>query len=87
MVFHGMEPWGILSLKHAAVKAGLGMFGRSGQVYHPRYGSLLRFGAVVTDAELPGDPLLEKDPCPPKCNVCRTSCPAGAFDEPAGSGR
>ena len=24
MVFHGMEPWGVLSLKHAAEKAGHG---------------------------------------------------------------
>ncbi len=35
MVFHGMEPWGILSLKHAAAKAGLGSFGRNGLVHHP----------------------------------------------------
>jgi epoxyqueuosine reductase len=42
MVFHGMEPWGVLSLKHAAEKAGLGAFGRSGQLYHPRHGALLR---------------------------------------------
>ncbi|MFW5958299.1 MAG: hypothetical protein ACOCQ0_04000, partial [Desulfosalsimonas sp.] len=50
MVFHGAEPWGLLSLKHAAVNAGLGAFGRSGQMYHPEYGSLLRLGAVVTSA-------------------------------------
>lgn len=81
MVFHWAEPWGILSLKHAAVKAGLGLFGRSGQVYHPRYGALLRFGAVVTDAQMPGEPLPEEDPCPPRCNICRKVCPAGAFDD------
>lgn len=79
MVFHGMEPWGILSLKHAAVRGGLGAFGRSGQVYHPRFGSRLRLAAVVTDAELPGDPVIDDDPCPPKCHACQNACPAKAF--------
>jgi epoxyqueuosine reductase len=79
MTFHGAEPWGLISLKHAAVQAGLGAFGRSGQMYHPTYGSRLRLAAVVTDAELPGDPLIEDDPCPQKCRACQQRCPAGAF--------
>ena len=81
MVFHGAEPWGVLSLKHAAVNAGLGAFGRSGQMYHPQYGSLLRLAAVVTSAELPGDPVIDKDPCPRGCNACQQKCPAGAFTD------
>jgi epoxyqueuosine reductase len=79
MVFQGLEPWGIISLKHAAVRAGLGVFGRSGQVYHPDHGALLRFGAVVTDAQIPGDPIMESAPCPPKCRACSTACPSGAI--------
>ena len=79
MVFHNLEPWGLLSLKHAAVLAGLGAFGRSGQMYHPVYGSRLRLAAVVTDAELPGDPLSDALPCPEKCHACQKICPAGAF--------
>lgn len=79
LVFHGLEPWGILSLKHAAELAGLGTFGRSGLVFHTRYGALLRLGAVVTSASLPGSPLAEGDPCPRGCNACAASCPAGAF--------
>ena len=79
MVFHQFEPWGILSLKHAAVRAGLGAFGRSGQMYHPAYGSRLRLAAVATSAELPGSPVVENDPCPPKCSACQKICPAGAF--------
>ena len=81
MVFHDLEPWGLLSLKHAAVRAGLGAFGRSGQVYHPEYGALLRLAAVVTDAALAGDPMIETDPCPPKCEACAKVCPAKAFGE------
>jgi epoxyqueuosine reductase QueG len=80
MVFHQFEPWGIMSLKHAAVNAGLGCFGRSGQVYHPQYGALLRLGAVVTDAVIESDPLLAPDPCPPKCTACSRACPSKAFD-------
>ncbi|MDP2853970.1 MAG: reductive dehalogenase domain-containing protein [Smithellaceae bacterium] len=80
MVFHQFEPWGIMSLKHAAVNAGLGRFGRSGLTYHPQYGSLLRLGAVVTDAVIEADPLLPPDPCPPNCTACSKACPAKAFD-------
>ncbi|MDI6874682.1 hypothetical protein [Candidatus Solincola sp.] len=79
LVFHGLEPWGLVSLKHAAVQAGLGSFGRSGMVYHPRFGSLLRLGAVVTAASLPGSPEKGEEPCPPGCNACRERCPAGAY--------
>lgn len=64
---------------------GTGPFGRSGQAYHPEYGALLRFGAVVTAAALPGDGVVEKDPCPPRCNACREARPPGAF--PGGSSR
>lgn len=81
MKFHAMEPWGLLSLKHAAVNAGLGAFGRNGLVHHPVHGTMLRLGAVVTDAEFEGDPLNDKFPCPERCGACRTACPSGAFND------
>ena len=81
LVFHGREPWGVVSLKHAAAKAGLGSFGRSGLVYHPSYGALLRLGGVVTSAEIEGDPATVEMPCPPSCAACHKICPSGAFDE------
>jgi epoxyqueuosine reductase len=81
LVFHGREPWGLLSLKHAAVRAGLGSFGNNGLMHHPRYGTLLRLGAVVTSAELPGDPMIEDSPCLEKCKACFEACPSSAFDE------
>jgi epoxyqueuosine reductase QueG len=81
MVFHSFEPWGLLSLKHAAVRAGLGAFGRSGLMYHPQYGSLLRLAAVVTSAPLPADPMNDTLPCPPRCNACQKACPPQAFKE------
>ncbi|MFC1885286.1 hypothetical protein ACFL2O_11005 [Thermodesulfobacteriota bacterium] len=79
LVYEDLMPWGILSLKHAAVNAGLGTFGRSGLMYHPEHGSLLRLGAVVTNAPIPGDPMIEEEPCPEKCRACREVCPTEAF--------
>ena len=70
---------GLLSLKHAAVLAGLGSIGRSGLVYKEDFGSLLRFGAVVTTAALGGSPLVDSDPCPAGCTACADACPEGAL--------
>lgn len=84
LVFHEFEPWGIISLKHAAVKAGLGALGRSGMMYHPEHGSLLRLGAVVTSAEMHGDIINDKLPCPSKCYACQQKCPSNAFAETSG---
>jgi len=81
MKFHGMEPWGMLSLKHAAANAGLGAIGRNGLLHHPEHGTMLRLAAVVTDAELPGDAVNDKFPCPERCGACHKSCPSGAFDD------
>ncbi|MBU2550144.1 MAG: epoxyqueuosine reductase [Proteobacteria bacterium] len=80
LVYQGLEPWGVISLKHAAEAAGLGRFGRSGQLYHPEFGSMLRLGAVITSAELPPDPLTDEDPCPEGCTACWKACPVKAFE-------
>lgn len=91
LVFRGAEPWGLLSLRHAAQLAGLGTFGRSGMIYHPVYGSRLRLGAVVTTAEVrarsgdggrPGDAVSAMEVlCPEGCTRCADVCPAGAISE------
>lgn len=79
LVYNDLEPWGILSLKHAAVFSGLGSFGRNELVFNPKYGSLLRFGAVVTDMEFEPDDMNYEDPCPPNCKACIKGCPNDAF--------
>jgi epoxyqueuosine reductase QueG len=81
MKFHGMEPWGLLSLKHAAVNAGLGAIGRNGLMHHPAFGTMLRLGAVVTDVPLPESDLQDSFPCPEKCRACHQACPPGAFND------
>lgn len=75
----GIEPWGVLSLKHAAVRAGLGAFGKNGLVHNPDFGTMLRLGAVVTTAPFEGSEMLGDDPCPPGCKLCHKACPSQAI--------
>lgn len=72
---------GDFSLRHAAVAAGLGAFGRHNLVVHPRFGSRVVFTAVLTDLDLPPDAPLDGTPCT-DCGLCVQSCPAAALDEP-----
>jgi epoxyqueuosine reductase len=74
---HGM---GILSLRHAAVRAGLGVLGRNTLLLHERFGNMIYIGAVLTDAVLQADPLIDQEACPPGCSVCLDGCPVGALD-------
>lgn len=69
-----------ISLRHAAVAAGLGCFGRNNLVIHPKHGVRLIFSAVLCDADLPADPPVKEDLCN-HCNICVESCPVGALDE------
>lgn len=67
------------SLRHAAVAAGLGRFGRNNLVIHPRFGARVTFNAVITNLELESDPPVTEDPCI-HCNICVDNCPARALD-------
>lgn len=69
-----------VSLRHAAVAAGLGAFGSHNLVVHPRFGTRVIFTAVLTDLELEPDRLLEENPCT-GCEKCVKACPVGALDE------
>ncbi|MFB3816654.1 MAG: hypothetical protein ACE147_03215 [Candidatus Methylomirabilales bacterium] len=71
---------GMLSQRHAAVRAGLGVFGLNNVVVTPRYGPRIRFNSVITSAVLPPTPLLTKRLCQgTKCGECLLSCPADAI--------
>ncbi|MEE9199330.1 MAG: hypothetical protein V3U26_05980 [Dehalococcoidia bacterium] len=71
--------YGIFSLKRAAVLAGLGRKARNGLVASLELGVRMRLGALLTAAELEGDPLLEGDPCPAGCAICMKVCPTQAI--------
>ncbi|KKM10435.1 4Fe-4S ferredoxin [Clostridiales bacterium PH28_bin88] len=80
MDYTTMGSVGEVSLRHAAVAAGLGNFGRHNLVIHPRFGTRVIFTAVLTDLELPPDPPVTEPLCT-HCNACVENCPVGALDE------
>lgn len=71
---------GEVSLRHAAVAAGLGTFGRHNLVVHPRFGTRVIFAAVLTKLDLAPDPPVGENACT-DCGLCVHSCPAGALDK------
>lgn len=71
---------GEVSLRHAALAAGLGNFGRHNLIMHPRLGTRVIFTAVLSELDLSSDPPVTEDPCI-YCDICVESCPVGALDE------
>ena len=71
---------GDVSLRHAAIAAGLGNLGRHNLVIHPKMGSRVVFTAVMTNLELSSDSPPTEKLCN-DCNACVENCPAHALDE------
>ncbi len=71
---------GILSLKHAAVRAGLGRMGKNTLLVNDMMGNMLCLGAVLVDRELAADPLATYRTCEPDCRICLDACPVKALD-------
>jgi epoxyqueuosine reductase QueG len=77
------ETWGTMgdvSLRHAAIAAGLGNFGRHNLVIHPKMGSRVVFTALMTNLNLPSDSPVTEKHCA-GCNICIENCPVHALDE------
>jgi epoxyqueuosine reductase QueG len=74
-----LEGRGIISMKHAAVQAGLGTLGKNTLLINSKYGNMVTIGAVMTDLELTSDPPAEEI-CIKGCRLCLDNCPAGALD-------
>jgi epoxyqueuosine reductase len=70
-----------LPIKPAAVRAGLGRYGRHSVVVTPRLGAWVMFSCFATDAPLAVEdqPLQAPVPCPPDCRRCVEACPTGAI--------
>lgn len=65
-----------------AVCAGLGTLSKSGLVINDNYGSKVRYVAIVTDAELEADLLINApDLKCHSCNKCINACPAAALSD------
>jgi len=71
---------GEVSLRHAAVAAGLGTFGRHNLVIHPEFGSRVIFTAVICNLDIDPDSQLEQSLCI-NCHKCVQNCPAGALNK------
>jgi epoxyqueuosine reductase len=71
---------GDVSLRHAAVAAGLGVFGRHNIVIHPKLGSRVVFSALLSDLPLQSDARIEEKLCT-DCGLCVEECPANALAE------
>jgi epoxyqueuosine reductase len=71
---------GILSLKHAAVQAGLGRMGKNTLLVNDRLGNMLCLGAVLVDRDLAGDAPADYETCEANCRACLDVCPAQALD-------
>ncbi len=62
---------------YAAALCGLGVVGDNGLLIHPRYGSYVFIGAIVTDAPLP--PTGGAVAACPHCGACAAACPGGCL--------
>jgi epoxyqueuosine reductase QueG len=72
--------WGMVSLKHAAVRAGIGTMGRNTLLANETFGNRLRLGGILTTADLPAGTPLEESLCKDDCRVCVEVCPVRALD-------
>jgi epoxyqueuosine reductase len=72
------NPVAFFSHRHAALLAGLGTFGVNNTVLTPEYGPRVRFGSILTTADLPPDPMLETELCT-HCMRCVKMCPTNAL--------
>ena len=74
---------GETKLKEAAVRAGLGRWGKNTVVLHPEYGNRLRFMAIKTNAplEFPVNctDIREEYPACDGCSICIDACPVNVL--------
>src|SRR5439155_10842697 len=66
--------------REAAVRSGVGFYGKNTMLITRRHGSWVVLGTLVTDVEIEASPRLELD-CG-SCTLCIDACPTGALDEP-----
>jgi epoxyqueuosine reductase QueG len=81
--YYAQEFRSVMSHRHAAIRCGLGVFGKNNLVLTKEFGPRQRFCTVLTDAQLVSDPMIDDDLCK-GCNICREACPVQAWDPKSG---
>ena len=78
---HKAKVAGCISLKNAAILAGIGVWGKNALIVNKEHGTMLRFSAVVTDwvPEYYGNPA-KQDLCA-GCYSCINACPYSCLME------
>jgi ferredoxin len=59
----------------------LGQLGKNSLFITPQFSNRVHLVSIVTDVALPADPVLDWEPCPKGCTLCRKACPVGAIAE------
>ena len=74
---HGM---GILSMRHAAYNAGLGILGRNTLLINRELGNIVYIGAILINTTIKPDPIVTDYSCLTDCRLCLDACRVGALD-------
>lgn len=75
-----MEGRGLISMKHAAVNAGIGSLGKNTLLLNAKFGNRLTIGVILTNLELESDDYVQST-CIDGCNLCIKNCPVQAIKE------
>jgi len=75
-----MHGKGILSMRHAAYNAGLGILGRNTLLINRDLGNMVYIGAILVGATIDADPIVTDLTCAADCNICIEACPVKALD-------
>ncbi len=71
---------GPVAEKPVLQKSGIGYYGKHGIIIHPKYGSWIVLGEIITDIDIETDAALDID-CG-SCQKCIDACPTGAIVRP-----
>ena len=74
-----LEGRGLLSMRHAALLAGIGSMGKNTLIINKKFGNLINIGAVLTNLDLQSDPFSE-EVCIENCRICLEKCPQNALN-------
>ena len=75
-----LEGHGLISMKHAAVFAGLGSLGKNSLLINKEFGNRLTLGLILIDSEVESDEDSD-ELCKSSCNICINNCPVQAISK------